>query len=161
VGGYQSDTAAERIDGIQAIYALRNGPMVEGPYHGGRGGRTNVFRLDSIIVIGVYGRYETIDSIAIRTNKRTSRVIRRRVAPGFPVDLRRTALRWALPDDRRSPRRHRTIREQPTGAQHRAAFRPRSLLTLYWNIRRVARPVTKSISARLLDVAKNDFELVY
>jgi hypothetical protein len=68
--------AGERIDGIQAIYSLPDGRMVEGQYHGGRGGRTNSFRLDSDeYVIGIYGRYgETIDSIAIRTNKRTSPV---------------------------------------------------------------------------------------
>jgi hypothetical protein len=66
--------AGERIDGIQAIYTLGDGRMLEGPYHGGRGGRTNSFRLDTDeYVIGIYGRYgETIDSISIRTNKRTS-----------------------------------------------------------------------------------------
>ncbi len=68
--------AAERIDGIQALYTLPDGREVQGTYHGGRGGRTNVFRLDSDeYVIGIYGRYgETVDSISIRTNKRTSQV---------------------------------------------------------------------------------------
>jgi hypothetical protein len=68
--------AGERIDGIQAVYTLRDGRTLEGPYHGGRGGRTNILRLDSDeYIIGIHGRYgETIDSLVILTNKRTSQV---------------------------------------------------------------------------------------
>jgi hypothetical protein len=66
--------SSERIDGIQAIYALRNGQTVEGAYHGGRGGRPSIFRLESDeYIIGIEGRYgETVDSFALRTNKRVS-----------------------------------------------------------------------------------------
>jgi hypothetical protein len=66
--------SAEFIDGIQAVYTLRDSRMVEGPRHGGTGGRGDVFRLDSDeYVIGIYGRYgDYIDSMVIRTNKRTS-----------------------------------------------------------------------------------------
>jgi hypothetical protein len=68
--------AGNGIDGIQAIYTLRDGRTQEGPYHGGRGGRRNVFRLDSDeYVIALSGRYGiNVDSIAIQTNKRTSPV---------------------------------------------------------------------------------------
>jgi hypothetical protein len=68
--------AAGRIDGIQAVYTLQDGRVIEGQFHGGRGGRENVFTLDSDeYVTGIYGRYgEEVDSIAIRTNKRTSQM---------------------------------------------------------------------------------------
>jgi hypothetical protein len=64
------------VDGIQAVYTLQNGRTVEGQYHGGRGGRTNVFRLDSNeYIVGITGRYgEFIDSVSFVTNKRTSPV---------------------------------------------------------------------------------------
>jgi hypothetical protein len=42
--------SAERIDGIQAIYALPNGRTVEGTYHGGGGGRP-AFRLLSHVTV--------------------------------------------------------------------------------------------------------------
>jgi hypothetical protein len=66
--------SGERIDGIQVVYTLRDGRQQESAYHGGRGGRGNVFRLDADeYVIGIYGRYgENVDSLTIRTNKRTS-----------------------------------------------------------------------------------------
>jgi hypothetical protein len=62
------------IDSIQMVYMLENGRLFEGPVHGGRGGRTSVFRLDpDEHIIGIAGRYGThIDSLAILTNKRTS-----------------------------------------------------------------------------------------
>lgn len=68
--------AGDRIDSIQAIYTLANGQTMEGSRHGGGGGKLNTFRLDSDeYVIGIYGRYgDNVDSIAIRTNKRTSPV---------------------------------------------------------------------------------------
>jgi hypothetical protein len=68
--------SAERVDGIQVLYALPNGSTVEGPYHGGRGGRPSVFRLDpDEYILGLDGRYgDTVDSLTIRTNKRVSQV---------------------------------------------------------------------------------------
>jgi hypothetical protein len=62
------------VDGIQAVYTLSDGRTLEGPVHGGTGGRRNVFRLDTgEYIIGISGRYgEVVDSLALRTNKRTS-----------------------------------------------------------------------------------------
>lgn len=66
--------AGGMIDGIQAVYTLQNGRQQEGQFHGGRGGRGNVFRLDSDeYIVAISGRYgENVDSLTIRTNKRTS-----------------------------------------------------------------------------------------
>jgi hypothetical protein len=65
---------ARFIDGIQAVYALPDGSVFEGPYHGGRGGNSNVFRLeDDEYIIGISGRFgDYLDSIRIHTNLRTS-----------------------------------------------------------------------------------------
>jgi hypothetical protein len=62
------------IDGIQAVYTLPDGTTVEGPFHGGRGGSTQVFRLESNeYITGISGRHGTyIDSLQIHTNRRTS-----------------------------------------------------------------------------------------
>jgi hypothetical protein len=62
------------VDGIQALYTLTDGSVFEGPWHGGRGGTINVFKLDSNeYIVGLSGRYgEYIDSLIIRTNRRTS-----------------------------------------------------------------------------------------
>jgi hypothetical protein len=67
-------SSANYIDGIQAVYTLRDGRILEGQRHGGTGGRGDVFRLDSDeYVMGISGRYgDYIDSMSIRTNKRTS-----------------------------------------------------------------------------------------
>lgn len=66
--------AGDAIDGIQAVYALADGSYEDGDQHGGSGGRRYSFRLDSDeYIIGLSGRYgDTIDSIRIITNKRTS-----------------------------------------------------------------------------------------
>jgi hypothetical protein len=79
--------AAKMVDGIQAVYTLQDGRSVEGEYHGGRGGRTNAFRLDSDeYIVGIYGRYgDYIDSISIVTNKRTSPLFG---GPGGKKDFR-------------------------------------------------------------------------
>jgi hypothetical protein len=62
------------VDGIQAVYTLTDGSVFEGPWHGGRGGTINAFKLDSNeYIVGLSGRYgEYIDSLIIRTNRRTS-----------------------------------------------------------------------------------------
>ena len=66
--------SGERIDAVQMMYVLSDGSSLAGPQHGGSGGRVNVFRLDSDeYITGLSGRYgETIDSLRIETNKRTS-----------------------------------------------------------------------------------------
>jgi len=66
--------AGNWIDSIRAVYLLPNGGYSEGPRHGGGGGRTFSFRLDSDeYITGISGRYgEYLDSIRIHTNKRTS-----------------------------------------------------------------------------------------
>jgi hypothetical protein len=53
---------------------MRDGRTMEGPRRGGTGGRGDVFRLDSDeYVTGIYGRFgDYVDSLVIRTNKRTS-----------------------------------------------------------------------------------------
>jgi hypothetical protein len=62
------------IDGIQVVYQLPDGSTFEGPYHGGRGGNSNVFRLEADeFVTGLSGRFgEYLDSLKIQTNLRTS-----------------------------------------------------------------------------------------
>jgi hypothetical protein len=62
------------IDGIQAVFLLPDGSIYEGPFHGGSGGSSNVFRLEkNEYVTGISGRCgEYIDSLRIHTNKRTS-----------------------------------------------------------------------------------------
>jgi len=66
--------AGDRIDAIQAVYALSDGRVVEGTWHGGQGGRLTVFRLASDeYIIGLSGRAgDQVDSLSIITNKRTS-----------------------------------------------------------------------------------------
>ncbi len=66
--------AGDRVDAVQAVYSLRDGRLLEGARHGGRGGRVDVFRLDpDEFVVGISGRYgDLIDSMRIHTNKRTS-----------------------------------------------------------------------------------------
>jgi hypothetical protein len=68
--------AGDRIDGIQAVYTLSNGSVIEGSWHGGQGGRLASFRLDSDeYIVALSGRAgEQIDSLAIITNKRSSAV---------------------------------------------------------------------------------------
>jgi len=66
--------SGERIDSLQMVYVLPDGSSLSGPRHGGSGGRLNVFRLDADeYITGLSGRYgETIDSMRIETNKRSS-----------------------------------------------------------------------------------------
>jgi len=66
--------SGERIDSVQMVYELSDGSSQEGRRYGGSGGRLNVFRLDSDeYITGLSGRYgETIDSMRIETNKRSS-----------------------------------------------------------------------------------------
>ncbi len=66
--------SAKNIDSIQAVYLLQDGSRYEGPLHGGSGGNLSVFRLDSDeYITGISGRYGLyIDSLTIKTNKRTS-----------------------------------------------------------------------------------------
>jgi hypothetical protein len=65
---------AKYVDAIQAVYILKDGSILEGPLHGGRGGSLSVFRLDSDEYInGISGRCGLyVDSISIQTNKRSS-----------------------------------------------------------------------------------------
>jgi hypothetical protein len=66
--------SADYVDAVQFVYILQDGRLLEGPRHGGTGGRSRVFRLDSdehlLGISGRYGRY--IDSIKFHTDKRTS-----------------------------------------------------------------------------------------
>jgi hypothetical protein len=66
--------AGDQIDAVQVIYALSDGRLSEGVQHGGRGGRQYSFTLESDeYITGISGRYgNTIDSLRIHTNKRTS-----------------------------------------------------------------------------------------
>ncbi len=66
--------SGEYVDGIQLVYTLANGRTSEGALHGNRGGRRNDFNLNSDeYIIGLSGRYgRYVDSLSIRTNKRTS-----------------------------------------------------------------------------------------
>jgi len=68
--------AGELVDSIQAVYVLANGRRAEGQRRGGRGGRLNVFRLDSDeYITGISGRCgDFVDSLRIHTNKRTSQL---------------------------------------------------------------------------------------
>ena len=68
--------SGDRIDGIQAVYVLPDGRYVEGERHGGSGGQSGVFRLDSDeYITGLSGRCgDHIDSMVIHTNKRTSQM---------------------------------------------------------------------------------------
>jgi hypothetical protein len=62
------------LDSVQMVYTLPDGRTYEGARHGGGGGQMNTFRLDSDeYITGISGRFgEYLDSIQIRTNKRTS-----------------------------------------------------------------------------------------
>lgn len=62
------------IDSVQMIYTLTDGRTFEGPIHGGKGGRSSVFRLDrDEYITGISGRYGNyIDSLVFHTNKRNS-----------------------------------------------------------------------------------------
>jgi hypothetical protein len=66
----------DTIIAIQAVYTLWDGRLLEGPVHGGEGGSLSVLRLDADeYIIGFSGRSGAhIDSLSIRTNKRTSQV---------------------------------------------------------------------------------------
>jgi hypothetical protein len=66
--------AGRYVDGIQAVYRLRDGSLLEAPFHGGRGGGSNVFTLEADeYIIALSGRHGTnIDSLQIHTNKRSS-----------------------------------------------------------------------------------------
>jgi hypothetical protein len=66
--------AGDSIDGIQAIYVLKDGRAFEGPMHGGGGGSLNVFRLNpGEYITGLSGRYGIyLDSLTIQTNQRSS-----------------------------------------------------------------------------------------
>ena len=66
--------AGDTIDSIQAVYLLADGRTAEGPRHGGSGGRNVRFQLErDEYVIGLSGRHgDTIDSLTIQTNRRTS-----------------------------------------------------------------------------------------
>ncbi len=66
--------AGDTVDSVQVIYVLPDGRLTEGARHGGRGGRENIFRIDSDeYITGISGRYgDTVDSMRIHTNKRTS-----------------------------------------------------------------------------------------
>jgi Jacalin-like lectin domain len=62
------------IDSIQMIYAMPDGRLLEAAVHGGEGGQGLSFRLDpGEYIIGISGRCgQYVDSLQIRTNKRTS-----------------------------------------------------------------------------------------
>lgn len=64
------------VDSIQAVYTLQDGRLLEAPVHGGEGGSLSVLRLDSDeYITGFSGRSGVyIDSLSIRTNKRTTQV---------------------------------------------------------------------------------------
>lgn len=66
--------SGDTIDSVQVAYILPNGRTVLGPMHGGSGGRPSTIRLSSDeYLIAIMGRYgDTIDSMQIITNKRTS-----------------------------------------------------------------------------------------
>ena len=66
--------AGDAVDAVQMVYASADGRVNPGVRHGGRGGRESIFTLDSgEYITGISGRYgNTVDSIRIHTNKRTS-----------------------------------------------------------------------------------------
>ncbi|MBZ5643390.1 MAG: hypothetical protein LAO19_11565 [Acidobacteriia bacterium] len=68
--------AGEYVDSIQMIYTMPDGRPLEAARHGGDGGRGISFRLDQgEYIVGISGRYgQYVDSVRIRTNKRTSEV---------------------------------------------------------------------------------------
>jgi len=66
--------AGKMIDGVRVVYMTSDGRRMDGQHHGGNGGKENIFRLDSDeYITGLSGRYgKNIDSLTIRTNKRSS-----------------------------------------------------------------------------------------
>ncbi len=66
--------AGDAIDAVQMLFTLSDGRTVTGRRHGGSGGRLNVFRLErGEYIVGISGRYgDTVDSLRIHTNRRTS-----------------------------------------------------------------------------------------
>jgi hypothetical protein len=68
--------SGDRIDAIQAVYALPDGRYFEAGRYGGSGGQSGIFRLDSDeYITGLSGRCgDSIDSMRIHTNKRTSQL---------------------------------------------------------------------------------------
>ncbi len=68
--------SGDQVDSVQMRLALPGGTTVMTPLHGGRGGRLDVFRLDSgEYITGISGRCGTyIDSLRIHTNRRTSQL---------------------------------------------------------------------------------------
>ncbi len=68
--------SGDTIDAVQAIYALSDGRNLAGQQHGHSGGNSHTFRLNrDEYIIGLAGRFgDTVDSMRIVTNKRTSQV---------------------------------------------------------------------------------------
>jgi hypothetical protein len=68
--------SGERVDSVQFTYSLPNGTTASSIRHGGPGGQASTIQLDSDeYIVGFSGRYgETVDSIRIVTNKRTSQL---------------------------------------------------------------------------------------
>ena len=68
--------AGDRVDAVQMIYILADGRLLDGQRHGGGGGNESIIRLDSDeYITGISGRCgDTIDSLRIITNKRTSQL---------------------------------------------------------------------------------------
>jgi hypothetical protein len=68
--------SGDTIDAVQAIYVLPDGRSLQGEQHGNSGGNSHTFRLDrDEYIIGLAGRFgDTVDSMRIITNKRTSQV---------------------------------------------------------------------------------------
>lgn len=68
--------SGELIDAVQAVYVLPDGRTVDGQRFGGRGGQVSVFKLDSDeYITELSGRHgDSIDSLRIHTNKRTSQL---------------------------------------------------------------------------------------
>ncbi|HYK88700.1 MAG TPA: jacalin-like lectin [Acidobacteriota bacterium] len=68
--------SGDRVDGIQMIYLLPDGSLLEGAPHGRMSRNYRTFRLDSDeYITGISGRYgDTVDSLQILTNKRTSQL---------------------------------------------------------------------------------------
>jgi hypothetical protein len=66
--------SGDYVDGLQLVYTLSDGRTTEGALHGNRSGRRNDFNLDANeYLIGISGRYgKYVDSLTIRTNRRTS-----------------------------------------------------------------------------------------
>ena len=88
--------AGEYVDSIQMIYSMPDGRPLEAARHGGEGGRGVSFRLDQgEYIVGISGRYgEYVDSVRIRTNKRTSEVFGGRGGEReFRIDVRRMTAR--------------------------------------------------------------------